>query len=65
VLEAIFGDQAVRSLAARAREDLLARVERLLEGEAMRFEELLERAVPAPDGAAALRAALAAVSAAR
>ena len=30
VLEAVFGDQAVRTLAAQAREDLLARVERLL-----------------------------------
>ena len=28
VLEAVFGDQAVRTLAARAREDLMARVER-------------------------------------
>jgi hypothetical protein len=65
VLEAIFGDQAVRSLAARAREDLLARVERLMDGEAERFEELLDRVAPAPDGAAALREALAAMSAAR
>jgi hypothetical protein len=65
VLEAIFGDQAVRSLAARAREDLLARVERLLDGEAARFEELLDRAAPAPGGAARLREALAAVSSAR
>ena len=65
VLEAIFGDQAVRSLAARAREDLLARVERLLEGEAARFEDLLDRVTPPPEGADALREALAAVSAAR
>ncbi|HZG47992.1 MAG TPA: dynamin family protein [Thermoleophilaceae bacterium] len=65
VLEAIFGDQAVRSLAARAREDLLARVERLLEGEAARFEGLLDRVTPPPEGADALREALAAVSAAR
>jgi energy-coupling factor transporter ATP-binding protein EcfA2 len=65
VLEAIFGDQAVRSLAARAREDLLARVERLLEGEAARFEELLDEADRASGGAAGLREALAAVSSAR
>ena len=65
VLEAIFGDQAVRSLAARAREDLVARVERLLEGEAARFEELLDRSAPAPGSAAGLREALAAVSSAR
>jgi len=63
VLEAIFGDQAVRALAARARDDLLARVERLLDREAARFEELLDEAAPAPDAAANLREALAAVSA--
>ena len=65
VLEAIFGDQAVRSLAARAREDLLARVERLLEGEAARFEDLLDRVTPPPEGAAALRESLSAVNAVR
>ena len=38
VLEAIFGDQAVRDARrARAREDLLERVERLLDAEAARF----------------------------
>ena len=42
VLEAIFGDQAVRSLAARARDDLLERVERLLANEERRFAELLD-----------------------
>ena len=34
VLEAIFGDQAVRTLAAQAREDLMARVRALLDEEA-------------------------------
>jgi hypothetical protein len=43
VLEAIFGDQAVRALATRARGDLLARVKRLLDDEAERF---LRRVAP-------------------
>ncbi len=37
VLEAIFGDQAVRTLAAQARDDLLERVDRLLREDAERF----------------------------
>jgi len=41
VLEAIFGDQAVRALAAKARDDLLERVRRLLDEEAERFTSLL------------------------
>ena len=48
VMEAIFGDQAVRSLAARARDDLLARVRELLAAEQARFTRLLEPAVPDP-----------------
>ena len=39
VLEAIFGDQAIRTLATRARTDLLARVEELLATEAARFTD--------------------------
>jgi hypothetical protein len=50
LLEAIFGDQAVRTLAARARDDLLARVERVFTAEARRFEEPLAAALP-PAGA--------------
>ena len=38
VLEAIFGDQAVRSLAEQARSDLLARVQAILAAEAERFD---------------------------
>ena len=49
VLEAIFGDQAVRTLAARAREDLLERVDRLLRAEANRFSALLDEAAPEAD----------------
>ena len=37
LLEAVFGDTAVRALAAQARQDLLERVERLLGTEADRF----------------------------
>jgi hypothetical protein len=37
VLEAIFGDQAIRTLAGRARDDLMGRVAKLLDEEAARF----------------------------
>ena len=37
VLEAIFGDQAIRNLAAKARTDLLQRVDVLLDAEAARY----------------------------
>jgi hypothetical protein len=57
VLEAIFGDQAVRSLAARAREDLMRRVDRLLGEEAARYEELLAPVASDPGVAQRLRAA--------
>ena len=46
VLEALFGDQAVRSLAQKARADLLDRVGRLLDEEARRFLVLLEPLAP-------------------
>lgn len=65
VLEAIFGDQAVRALAARARTDLLERVERLLDAEAARFLEPLEAAAPSADDLGLLPEALRAVEAAR
>jgi energy-coupling factor transporter ATP-binding protein EcfA2 len=58
VLEAILGDQAVRALAERAREDLLARVHALLDGEARRFQAVLAARAPSPDAAGRLRAAL-------
>ncbi len=41
LLEAIFGEDGVRRLALTAREDLLARVDRLLESEKRRFLDLL------------------------
>ncbi len=65
VLEAIFGDQAVRALAARARDDLLARVDRLLRGEEERFERLLAPLAPAPDSVERVRGAVAELERAR
>jgi hypothetical protein len=59
VLEAVFGDAAVRILAEQAREDLLARVDDLLGAEAGRFTALVDAAAPAPEIGASLRAALA------
>ncbi|MGN9843490.1 ABC transporter [Nonomuraea sp. H19] len=51
LLEAVFGDQAVRTLTVRAREDLRERVRGLLEEEAARFTARLE-AVEPPKGTA-------------
>jgi len=65
VLEAIFGDQAVRALADRARGDLLARVERLLEAEAERFTGLLAPVTPSKESPDRLRAALQTLARAR
>jgi hypothetical protein len=65
VLEAIFGDQAVRSLAARAREDLLERVATLLAGEEQRFGAVLERVAPDDESQERLHAALRSFVAAR
>ncbi len=42
LLEAVFGDQAVRTLAQRARRDLEARTRSLLDDERRRFTDLLE-----------------------
>ncbi len=54
LLEAVFGDQAVRNLSSAARGDLLDRVRGLLDGERERWDESLTP-VPSGDG---LRAAL-------
>jgi hypothetical protein len=51
ILEAVFGDQAVRSLAQRAREDLHRRAADLFALERDRYLELLE-SVHGPSGAA-------------
>jgi hypothetical protein len=42
LLEAVFGDQAVRALAERARQDLESRVHELLEVERRRYTDLLD-----------------------
>jgi Dynamin family len=42
LLEAVFGDQAVRTLAERARKDLETRVKRLIDGERSRYLDLLD-----------------------
>ncbi|MGY1839897.1 MULTISPECIES: ABC transporter [unclassified Modestobacter] len=65
VLEAVFGDAAVRELAARARADLDARADVLLREEQGRFDELLAGVAPAPGAAERLRAAVAALATAR
>jgi hypothetical protein len=65
VLEAVFGDQAVRRLAATARTDLLERVAKLLDDERERYDTLLAAQAPDPDAAARLERAVAAVERAR
>jgi hypothetical protein len=65
LLEAVFGDAAVRELAVRAREDLDARADRLLRFEQDRFDELLDDVAPQPGAAAELHAAVAELAAAR
>src|SRR5215217_671368 len=61
VLEAVFGDQAVRALATRAREDLVERVEGLLRDDAARFHTLLDEASPEADTFARLHGAVEAI----
>ncbi|WP_440068908.1 ABC transporter [Streptosporangium sp. OZ121] len=56
VLEAVFGDQAVRDLTVKARSDLRARVAILLGQEAGRFTDLLDAVQPPEGTAPALRA---------
>jgi len=65
VLEAVFGDAAVRDLAARARADLERRVDRLLRAEQARFDVLLDAVAPPPGSADELRAAVGALTAVR
>ncbi len=57
LLEAVFGDQAVRSLAERARKDLERRVAQLLDEEQARYTELLDGLGISPGAEAALRSA--------
>ncbi|SEL28359.1 Dynamin family protein [Blastococcus sp. DSM 46786] len=65
VLEAVFGDAAVRSLAERARADLGERSEALLRYEQDRFDALVDAVAPQPRAAEELRAAAAALVEAR
>lgn len=58
LLEALFGDAAIRTLAATAREDLLVAVGQLLDAERARFSTLVDAVAPAADQQG-LRAALA------
>lgn len=64
VLSAIFGEQAVRDLARRARDDLRARLQAILDEELLRFDLLLGE-VPDATSAEQLRDRLSAVDAAR
>lgn len=65
LLEAVFGDQAVRSLAAAARRNLMERVGTLLDQERARYERVLADVGVSPEVAAHLRSAAAEVEAQR
>ena len=65
LLEAVFGDQAVREMSRKARVSLLARVEELYEQERARFDAVLEEAPVSEDVIHALDEAAADVEAAR
>ncbi|WP_310529079.1 dynamin family protein [Nocardioides sp.] len=57
LLEAVFGDQAVRALAERARRDLETKVGELLGSERQRYLDLLDRLEISPEAPEKLRAA--------
>jgi hypothetical protein len=65
ILEAVFGDQAVRTLAERSRRDLLQRVNDLMAEERARLESLLDAVGDRAVRGAALRDAVRAVEEAR
>lgn len=65
LLEAVFGDQAVRAMALKARESLLGRVEELYADQRSRFDATLQEVAVSEDALAELEAAAAAVEAAR
>lgn len=65
LLEAVFGDQAVRELAHKARERLVERVDELYAAELARFEAAVRAAQVSPGQSEALATAAAAVKAAR
>jgi hypothetical protein len=65
VLEAVFGDQAIRRLAEIAKDDLDARVQTLLASELLRYHAILDSQAVQPDQSVKVRQAAAAVQAAR
>jgi len=65
LLEAVFGDQAVRTLAAKARTQLLTRTEELYDAERTRFDDVVTATTSAEGTAAQLRTAIDQVRAAR
>jgi hypothetical protein len=65
VLEAVFGDQAVRRLAETAKEDLDARIQALMSSELLRYHALLDALELDPDAPGRLRDVAARVEAAR
>lgn len=65
VLEAVFGDQAVRRLAETAKAELDARIEALVAGELLRYHAILDALGVDPEQAERLRSAARAVEVAR
>jgi len=65
ILEAIFGDQAVRSLAAQSRRKLMARAQELYAGEQARLHAVVNTVQVSAGQAGRVKAASAAVEAAR
>jgi hypothetical protein len=61
ILEAVFGDQAIRRLAKTAKDDLDMRVQVLLADELVRYHKVLDALMVDPDQAERLRDAAAAV----
>ncbi len=65
LLEAVFGDQAVRRLASKARTDLLQRVETVLAAEEARYSTVLDAVAADPEVPTGLRASAMVAEAAR
>ena len=65
VLEAAFGDEAVRKLAKIAKQELDSRVEALMAREAARFHSILDQVAVDPETATRIRAAVEVVEASR
>lgn len=58
VLEGVFGDQAVRTLAKTAKDELDSRVEALMSDELLRYHQVLDETLDDPEAAERLRAAV-------